>query len=255
MLVLLSPAKSLDMQKQCTDPVATQPRWIPQTTALIQLLRQYSTAEIAKLMHLSDSLAALNVARYQEWLPNPAKEQVRIAALAFNGDVYAGLQAKNWQSLHWESAQKQLRILSGLYGLLRPTDAIQAYRLEISIPLNNPLGKNLYAFWQPVLNQTLAEDQQLAGGLCVNLASVEYFKAVAPALQHHQVISPQFLDEHQGNTRMISFYAKKARGLMADWIIRQQPDSLDDLCKFSAANYRYAPELTHPNQPVFVRRN
>ncbi len=253
MLILLSPAKSLDYNHKATDVATTEPYFMDQAAQLIDLLRSLSLEEVARLMDLSDKLAALNVARYVAWKRYPEAVDVRAAALAFNGDVYEGLMAADWDALIWERAQQQLRMLSGLYGLLRPKDALQPYRLEMGTTLPNPRGKDLYAFWQPILQDLLPAEVEAAGGMCVNLASREYSQAAEPALRVIKVVSPQFLDQRQGKAKIISFYAKKARGRMADWILRHQPQSIEDLQQFDLDGYQFSATHSRPGQPAFVR--
>ncbi len=253
MLILLSPAKSLDYSHRPTDVATTEPHFMDQAAQLIDQLRAFSLEEVARLMDLSDKLAALNVARYAAWKRHPDPADIRAAALAFNGDVYEGLNASDWDVSLWKYAQQQLRILSGLYGLLRPQDALQPYRLEMGTALPNPRGKDLYAFWQPTLKSFLPAEVEAAGGICVNLASREYSLAAEPALNALTVVSPQFLEQRQGKAKIISFYAKKARGRMADWILRQQPKRVEDLQQFNGDGYQFSAMHSRPGQPAFVR--
>ncbi|NNM52412.1 MAG: peroxide stress protein YaaA [Pseudomonadales bacterium] len=253
MLILLSPAKSLDFHREVGEWPLQWPRLLSSSVYLIEQLRAYTVPELATLMHLSDKLAALNVARYAEWLPHPNPQQGRAAVLAFDGDVYEGLQAYAWDEQVMQRAEQQLRMLSGLYGLLRPLDSIMPYRLEMGTALPQAEGKDLYAFWRKILAVLINADREAAGGVVVNLASQEYFKAVAGALPAGSVISPQFLEQRAGKVSMISFYAKKARGLMADWILRQGLSRTADLQHFCAEGYFYDAERSRLLQPVFVR--
>ncbi len=256
MLILLSPAKSLQMQALPSDPPLTQARSLAASERLIEELRRLTPAALASLMSLSDKLAALNVARYAQWTPTPAAGACRVAALAFAGDVYTGLQAAHWDAALWAQAQQRLRILSGLYGLLRPQDAVQAYRLEMGTTLAVAACADLYAYWRQDIRQLLQADLAAAGGgPLVNLASQEYFRAVDVAVLDVPVLAPRFLDARaDGPYRIVSFYAKKARGLMADWILRQQPQRDEDLQAFAVEGYRYLASLSTAGQPTFVRR-
>ncbi len=253
MLILLSPAKSLDFQRDVGDLPVQWPRFLEASSQLIDLLRAYTVPELATLMHLSDKLAALNVARYAEWLPQPHPQQGRAAVLAFNGDVYEGLQAMAWDEAVRQRAEQRLRILSGLYGLLRPWDRIMPYRLEMGTALPHAEGRDLYAFWKHRLMEVINEDREAAGGMVVNLASQEYFKAVADALPAGSVINPQFLEQRSGKVGIISFYAKKARGLMADWILREKMNRAEDLQHFCVDGYLFDEARSRPLQPVFIR--
>ncbi len=253
MLILLSPAKSLDFQRDIRDWPLHWPRCLEASSYLINRLRTYTVPELATLMHLSDKLAALNVARYAEWLPQPEGKQGRAAVLAFDGDVYEGLQAHAWDGVIMQRAEQRLRILSGLYGLLRPLDSIMPYRLEMGTALPHAEGQDLYTFWKDRLRGLINEDREAAGGLVVNLASQEYFKAVAGALPAGSVISPKFLEQRAGKVGIISFYAKKARGWMADWILRENLDRATDLQHFSVEGYLYNEKHTRPGYPAFVR--
>ncbi len=255
MLVLLSPAKSLDMQALPSDPPVSQARALPASARLIEVLRTQSTAQLRALMALSDALARLNHERYAAWRMQPDHGAVRVAALAFAGDVYEGLRAQDWDATLWARAQVHLRLLSGLYGVLRPQDALQAYRLEMGTPLAVDASRDLYAFWRPTIGALLQEDLVQAGGPLVNLASQEYFKAVDVAALATPVIAPRFLDARgDGPYRIVSFYAKRARGSMADWILRQAPRQAQDLQDFAVAGYRYDAALSQPQAPCFVRR-
>jgi uncharacterized protein len=254
MLFVLSPAKSLD--EDAWDPKfkATQPLFTAQSQALIEVLRQQSPQDIASLMSLSDKLAALNVARYQSWQAKPKVANTKPAALMFNGDVYDGLDAKTLDvdALAW--AQDHLCILSGLYGVLRPLDALQPYRLEMGTKLPNPGGKDLYQFWgtqiADYLNQRLAKDAQ---PVLVNLASEEYFKAVDKRRLKARVVNCVFEDFKGERYKIISFFAKRARGLMARWAIDQRVQQVEDLQQFDAHGYAFDANASDPNRWVFRR--
>ena len=255
MLFLLSPAKSLDYETPVGDVPHTLPQFLPQSAALIEVLRPKSPQQIAELMDLSDALAALNVARYAAWSPKFTAKNAKQAILAFNGDVYDGLDAQSLspEALKW--AQQHVCILSGLYGVLRPLDRMQPYRLEMGTALANPKGKNLYAFWGTQiaehLNQRLAKD---ASPVIVNLASQEYFKAVDLKTLKARVIECVFEDYKAGKYKIISFFAKRARGLMARYATLNQIKHPDGLRGFDLDGYAFAPAASSPERWVFRRR-
>lgn len=254
MLMVISPAKTLDY----TSPLATQeyslPRYLEQSAQLIEVLRKISPNELAELMKLSDKLAGLNVARFTEWQPDFTLENARQAILAFRGDVYTGLDADSLSAADFKYAQQHLRILSGLYGVLRPLDLMQPYRLEMGTKLDNPVGANLYEFWgeqiTDSLNQCLAEQKT---DVLLNLASNEYFKAVKPKQLKATLIDVDFKDLKNGQYKIISFYAKKARGMMARYVIENKIDSVAGLRKFNTQGYYYSAEQSKPEHLVFLR--
>lgn len=241
MLILLSPAKSLDYETLASTVEATTPVLIKEAAQLIQQLRELSPTEVAALMDLSDKLATLNTARYASWTPKHSAKNAKPALLAFNGDVYEGLNAATLSTaqLHW--AQAHIRILSGLYGVLRPLDYLQPYRLEMGTLLANPAGKDLYAFWgekiTQVLNQAL-EDLKGKAKVVVNCASEEYFKSVKPKLLSAPVITPVF-EDWKGSWKIVSFYAKRARGLMARYAIEHKISDPEKLKKFDSEGYSF----------------
>jgi len=255
MLFLLSPAKSLDYETPAGDVPHTLPQFVPQSAELIAVLRPKSPQQIADLMDLSDALAALNVARYEAWSPKFTAKNAKQAILAFNGDVYDGLDAKSLsaEALSW--AQQHVCILSGLYGVLRPLDRMQPYRLEMGTALANPKGKNLYAFWgsdiAAHLNQRLAKDTT---PVIVNLASQEYFKAVDLKTLKARVIECVFEDYKGGKYKIISFFAKRARGLMARYATLNQINHPDGLQGFNLDGYAFAPAASSPDRLVFRRQ-
>lgn len=256
MLLLLSPAKSLDYETPEPAGLAhTLPEFRADAAALVALLRARTPAEIAALMDLSEPLAALNVGRYAAWSSRFTAANSKAAVLAFNGDVYEGLDAASLgaEDLAW--AQQHLGILSGLYGLLRPLDRLQPYRLEMGTRLANPRGKDLYAWWGPRLAEAL--DQRLAkdpAPLLVNLASEEYFKAVARKALRSPVLHCAFEDWKGGSWKVISFHAKRARGLMARHAILQRAHRPEQLQAFAAEGYAYEPAASQPGRYVFRRR-
>lgn len=254
MLMVISPAKTLDY----TSPLATKefslPRYLEQSSQLIEVLRKLSPNELAELMKLSDKLAGLNVARFTEWQPDFTVENAKQAILAFRGDVYTGLDADSLSAADFKYAQKHLRILSGLYGVLRPLDLMQPYRLEMGTKLENPNGHNLYEFWgeriTESLNQCLKEQK---ASVLLNLASNEYFKAVKPKQLDATLIDVDFKDLKNGQYKIISFYAKKARGMMARYVIQNKIDSVAGLKNFTEQGYYYSAEQSKPNHLVFLR--
>ncbi|MCS4292085.1 cytoplasmic iron level regulating protein YaaA (DUF328/UPF0246 family) [Comamonas sp. BIGb0152] len=256
MLFLLSPAKSLDYETPLPAGLtSTQPQFIPQSKALIAVLRTQSPQQIASLMAISDKLAALNVARYEAWSPKFSSKNARQAIMAFNGDVYDGLQAPSLSAKQLDWAQSHLCMLSGLYGVLRPLDLMQPYRLEMGTRLVTEQGSNLYHFWgtqiADYLNaQQASEDKPVV----VNLASQEYFKSVDRKVLRARVIDCSFEDYKNGQYKTISFYAKKARGLMARYAIEQQIKTPTALKKFSTAGYAFTADASSDDHFVFRRK-
>lgn len=260
MLTVLSPAKSLDFDTPTSDEVlalATQPRFIPDAKKLNALLRKLDVPQLAQLMHISDKLAALNVARSQEWSPIFTPQNSKPAILAFDGDVYDGFAAATLNVDELEQAQLRIRILSGLYGVLRPLDLMQAYRLEMGTALANPKGKDLYAFWGKRIAAHLKRELTEHGQrVLINLASEEYFKAVDLAALGSSVVSPVFKDAGKGGYKIISFFAKRARGAMARFIVQQQIDNPDELRDFNQDGYYFVGEASAKNgarQLIFHR--
>jgi uncharacterized protein len=255
MLFLLSPAKSLDYETPAGDVPHTQPQFVPQAAELIDILRQKSPQDIAELMGLSDALSGLNVARYQAWRPKFTAKNAKQAVLAFNGDVYEGLDAKtlNAKALAW--AQDHVCILSGLYGVLRPLDYMQPYRLEMGTALPNAHGKNLYAFWGTQIAEHLnTRLQKEASPVVVNLASVEYFKAVDLKALKARVVDCVFEDYKGGKYKIISFHAKRARGLIARFAASHAVKKIEELKAFDAEGYAFDAGASEPNRLVFRRK-
>ncbi|MGL4858454.1 MAG: peroxide stress protein YaaA [Enterobacteriaceae bacterium] len=254
MLIIISPAKTLDYQSPLATEQHSQPQLMQHSQQLIEVCRRLSPQQIASLMRISDKLAGLNAARFSQWQPEATPDNARQALLAFKGDVYQGLQAESFNSEDFAFAQQHLRILSGLYGLLRPLDLMQAYRLEMGTRLANPRGADLYAFWGDIitdaLNQAIA---QQGGEVLINLASDEYFKAVKPAKLAARIIKPLFLDQKKGQYKVISFYAKRARGLMSQFIIRNRLTEADQLTGFNLQGYRFAESESSDSELVFKR--
>jgi cytoplasmic iron level regulating protein YaaA (DUF328/UPF0246 family) len=251
--MLISPAKTLDYDAAPVTQTYTQPRYLEDSAELIKQLQQLSAQDIASLMSLSDKLAGLNMARFQSWAPPFDMENAKQAVLAFRGDVYTGLDADTMTEADFEFAQQHLRILSGLYGVLRPLDLMQAYRLEMGTKFSNSRGKDLYAFWGSKLRESIEAEPALEDGVLINLASNEYFKATQAKKLSARVITPQFKDWKNGQYKMISFYAKKARGLMARFIIDNRIDKIEELKSFDREGYQYSAELSDGDNWVFTR--
>ncbi|MBV8125467.1 MAG: peroxide stress protein YaaA [Burkholderiaceae bacterium] len=258
MIYLLSPAKSLDYETPVAPEVlklASQPQFVAEAQGLIDLLKPQTPADIARLMHLSQELSELNVGRYAAWTPTFDADNSKPAVLAFNGDVYEGLNAAQLDATQLRWAQQHVAILSGLYGVLRPLDWLQAYRLEMGTGLPNPKGRNLYAYWGDQLAEHLnvrAAASQVP--VIVNLASQEYFKAVQRRCLRPRVIHCQFEDWKNGQYKVISFYAKRARGLMARYAITHRIDSPDGLKHFDLEGYAFQAELSSQDHLLFRRR-
>ncbi|QXG33899.1 peroxide stress protein YaaA [Pseudomonas viridiflava] len=254
MLMVISPAKTLDFETPPTTERFTQPQYLDHSQELISQLRELAPAQIAELMHLSDKLAGLNAARFGSWTPAFTPENAKQALLAFKGDVYTGLQAETLSEDQLDYAQKHLRMLSGLYGLLRPLDLMQPYRLEMGTRLANARGKDLYAFWGTRISEWLNEALADQGDdLLLNLASTEYFSAVKRSALNARIIDTEFKDLKNGQYKIISFYAKKARGMMSRFVIEERIDSPEALRAFDVQGYRYNAELSTPSKLVFLR--
>lgn len=255
MIIVLSPAKSLDYESPLPTERATRPDFLQHSAELIEVLRAKSPADIATLMSISDPLAALNVARYAEWTPDYDAPRGRQAVFAFNGDVYEGLDAATLDPDALDWLQAHVRILSGLYGVLRPLDLMLPYRLEMGTRLANPRGKDLYAFWGDQPAQTLnALFENEARPVLVNLASDEYFKSVRRKVLRAEVIQPVFQDWKGGGYKVISFFAKRARGLMARYAAEHRIDQPEALRDFAVDGYALAPEVSTATEWIFRRR-
>lgn len=254
MIILLSPAKSLDFTTAPRTSDYTIPRFLGDAEELVAELKKLGEEELAALMKLSPSLAALNCERYAKWkLPfTPANSKQAI--LAFTGDVYKGLKGDLFSSGDDEYAQKHLRILSGLYGLLRPLDLIMPYRLEMGTKFPTKRGANLYHFWgESITNEINADLKKCKSDATINLASQEYFKAVDPEKLLGRVITPLFKERRGGELKVIALLAKKARGAMARYLIEKRAESIDEIFDFCEDGYRFTPSLSKDNEFVFVR--
>ncbi len=254
MLVVISPAKNLDYDSQPITDAFSQPEMLDEAEKLIKYCKKLAPQDVASLMHISDKLAHLNVERYQSWQPPFTQDNAKQAVLAFNGDVYVGLDANTMDQAELDFAQSHLRILSGLYGVLKPLDLMQPYRLEMGTKLATRRGDNLYQFWGDRITKNL--NTALAGqgdNVVVNLASNEYFKSVQLKKLKAEVYTPVFKDQKNGQYKVISFFAKKARGMMARYIIQQQVSEVSQLQGFDWGGYRYSAELSKGKELVFTR--
>jgi uncharacterized protein len=255
MLIVLSPAKTLDFESPIKVNKTTEPDFIPRSAELISTLRTMPPAQIGSLMSISDSLAQLNVARYASWSKKFTPDNSRPAVLAFDGDVYEGLDARSLNARQLDWAQKHLRILSGLYGLLRPLDLMQPYRLEMGTRLATKRGKDLYAFWGDQITEALNESLKAGkAGALVNLASEEYFKSVKPAKLDRPVITPVFEEWKGGGYKIVSFFAKRARGLMARYAIEHKLTKPEQLKDFDSEGYAFDAKASNEARWIFRRR-
>ncbi|MEZ4886103.1 MAG: peroxide stress protein YaaA [Chitinophagales bacterium] len=255
MLTLLSPAKTLDFEKEPVIDTYSQAAMLQNTEYLIKKIRRLSIKQIENLMNISENLADLNHQRYANFHTPFTPQNAKQAVLAFKGDVYIGLDAESFSTEDFEFAQNHLRILSGLYGLLRPLDLIQAYRLEMGTKLKvTPTKDNLYKYWDAQITKKINEILETQKEqVVVNLASNEYFKAVKPKLVKGRILTPIFKDFKNGEYKIISFFAKKARGSMARYIIQNRITHLDDIKAFNTEGYCYKEQLSKENEWVFTR--
>ncbi len=255
MIFVISPAKSLDFDTPPVTAEHTQPDFLERSAVLVQRLRELSPADLSRLMDISDALAVLNVTRYAEWAPPFTPANAKQALLAFNGDVYEGLDAASLPPAGLAWCQQHLRMLSGLYGLLRPLDLIQPYRLEMGTKLSNAAGKDLYAFWGEDITQALnAAMPQSGPAVLVNLASEEYFKAVRPKALKARIVNCVFEDWKGGRYKIISFYAKRARGLMVRYAASHGLTQPEGLQGFNVDGYAFVPEISDADTYIFRRR-
>jgi cytoplasmic iron level regulating protein YaaA (DUF328/UPF0246 family) len=254
MLMLISPAKTLDLETPPQTKKFTQPDFLAESALLIERLRSISPAELGSLMHISDALAQLNVARYASWTPEFSLKNAKQAIHTFHGEVYAGLDAATLNDKQLSYLQSHLRILSGLYGMLRPLDLMQAYRLEMGTRLDTARSNHLYAFWGDAITQSI--NQQIAekkANAVVNLASEEYFKVVKPKLLTVPLITPVFEDGKNGQYKVISFFAKRARGLMVRYAAQNGIAQAEKLKDFTLGGYAFAAEQSDGTRWVFRR--
>lgn len=254
MLALISPAKTLDYETALPSDEYTQPRLLEHSQELIDVARKLSATELASLMSVSEKIATLNVERFRDWQAEFDLANARQAMFAFKGDVYTGLDAHSLSAADIEFAQQHLRMLSGLYGLLRPLDLMMPYRLEMGTKLQNARGENLYRFWGDIITNLINQDlKHNQSALLVNLASDEYYKSVQEAKIQAEIIKPVFLDQKNGKYKVISFYAKKARGLMARFIIKNKLERAEDLKAFNSEGYYFDADSSLKGELVFKR--
>lgn len=254
MIILLSPAKTLDAETPSRVRSATQPLFLEQSSQLVSTLKTYSPKRLGKLMGISDALATTNVERFDQWSVPFDVKNARPAIQMFRGDVYVGLDADTLSRADLTFAQKHLRILSGLYGVLRPLDLIQPYRLEMGTGLKTKQGRSLYDYWGDDL--TVAINEELGNRrkpFVVNLASVEYFSAIQAKELNAELVSPVFQDEKNGQYKIVSFFAKKARGAMARYLVQNRCKRIDDLAGFNLDGYKYSRPESSEGRPVFRR--
>jgi cytoplasmic iron level regulating protein YaaA (DUF328/UPF0246 family) len=254
MLAILSPAKTLDFETPAGIDQFSKPEFLAESKKLISRLRQLSEGDLAALMSISPKLAALNHERFQQWKTPFSQDNAKQALLAFKGEVYTGFDLAAWDEEDFAYAQDHLRILSGLHGVLRPLDLIQPYRLEMGTDLPNERGKNLHEFWGPritkALNKSLNDSSE---HVIVNLASNEYFSAIQRIQLNGRVITPMFKDLKNGKYKFLTFYGKKARGCMADFIVRERLVKVEDLKAFRGMGYRYNKKLSEGDDWTFTR--
>ncbi|GGP23527.1 UPF0246 protein [Silvimonas iriomotensis] len=251
LLMVVSPAKTLDYTSDLPTDRHSKPRHLEQAAPLVDLLKAMTPGQIGALMDISDELAVLNAGRFQSWRTPFTRKNARPALFAFKGDVYEGLDAGTLDDTAHDYLERHLRILSGLYGILRPFDLIQPYRLEMGRPLANPQGKNLYAWWGNTQTDSINADKP---AVLVNLASDEYFKSVKPKLLHCPVITPVFEDYKNGQYKIISFFAKRARGLMARYAAQNGVENPEQLKAFDLEGYAFIPDESDATRWVFRRR-
>ena len=256
MLITLSPAKTLDFDKQTLTRKHTTPIFLDDSSELVESLRSYSPKRLATLMGMSDKLAALNHERFSSWSTPFTTTNAKQAVLTFHGLAYEGLDANSYSAADFTTAQKSLRILSGLYGILRPLDLIQPYRLEMGTKLKNTRGKDLYEFWgtriTEMMNRDLAKSKD---PVLVNLASVEYFKSIQPGMLQGRIVTPTFKEQKNGDFKQVTFFAKKARGLMTSYIIQNQLEDVEEIKTFNLEGYRFNMALSGEDDWVFTRKS
>lgn len=253
MLMIISPAKTLDYESPLATETYTQPDYLDDACELIDQLKELEPHQVSNLMSISDKLGQLNAERFRTWHTPFTPDNARQAILAFKGDVYTGLDAESFSEDDFAFAQQHLRMLSGLYGLLKPLDLMQPYRLEMGTKFENKRGKDLYAFWGSKLTKALNELLAADDKVLVNLASNEYFKSVQKKDINGRLVTPQFKDWKNGQYKMISFYAKKARGLMGRYAIQNRITQADDLKGFNLEGYYFSEEQSDNNNWVFLR--
>ena len=255
MLIVISPAKTLDYETPAKTKVFTTPDFLDQSQQLINRLRNFSSLDISELMKVSAKIADLNFNRYESWKKPFTEKNAKQAVLAFKGDVYTGLDAETFKADDFKFAQKHLRVLSGLYGLLRPLDLMQPYRLEMGTKLKTDSGNNLYEFWGSDITEGLnTQLKKIKSNALINLASNEYFKSVKPKELNAEIITPAFKEFKNGEYKMIGIYAKKARGLLSRYIIQNKLQNPEDIKLFAEEGYRFNKKLSNGNNWVFTRK-
>jgi cytoplasmic iron level regulating protein YaaA (DUF328/UPF0246 family) len=255
MLIVISPAKTLDYDTPPATRTVTTPDYLDYSQQLINILRNYSALDISELMKTSMKISELNFERYHNWKVPFTTTNAKQALLAFKGDVYTGLDAESFKAKDFKFAQDHLRMLSGLYGLLRPLDLMQPYRLEMGTKLKNPGGNNLYDFWGEIITDGLNKQlKKIKSQYLINLASNEYFKSVKPKLLNAKIITPEFKDYKNGEYKMIGVYAKKARGVMSRYIIQNQLSQPEDIKDFDLDGYKFNSKNSTGEKFVFTRR-
>ncbi|OZG71231.1 peroxide stress protein YaaA [Hahella sp. CCB-MM4] len=254
MLTVVSPAKTLDYESEIPAVTPSEPAFLDHSAELIDVLKGKEPWELSEMMSISSDLANLNANRYQQWSVPFTADNARPAIFAFKGDVYTGLDVETLTDEDIHESQNRLRILSGLYGVLKPLDLMQPYRLEMGTRLENPRGTNLYQFWGDTITETLNQElEEKAEPILVNLASNEYFKSVKPKKLNARVITPVFKDQKGDQYKVVSFWAKKARGLMARYIIQNRVEQPDQLKDFTVDGYRFREEMSRGDEWVFTR--
>lgn len=254
MLIVISPAKSLDFKTPPKISDFTIPEFLNESEKLVARLKTMSPKKLSELMGISADLGELNFKRFQEWHLPFTPENAKQAILAFNGDVYQGLNATTFSKEQFERAQTKLRILSGIYGVLKPLDLMQPYRLEMGTKLKYYKSKDLYSFWNPLITKKINEAVSESGNkVLINLASNEYFKSIDKKKLKAEIVTPDFKEFKNGSYKMISFFAKRARGLMSRYIIENDISDPSDLLAFDAEGYSFNSRLSKANNPIFTR--
>tara|TARA_Y100001960_G_scaffold331318_1_gene427952 strand:+ start:996 stop:1763 length:768 start_codon:yes stop_codon:yes gene_type:complete len=254
MISVISPAKKLNFNADSPIKAFSQCDFLDESKKLVDEAKDYSFDDIMKLMRVSENIANLTVQRFQEWKLPFDDQNAKQAALAFNGDTYAGLEADTFSQDDFDYSQNHLRILSGLYGLLRPLDLIQAYRLEMGTKMNNSKGKNLYEFWGTKISKQLNEDlSNHQSKYIINCASDEYFKVIDLQTLNAPVVKPIFKDVKNGVPKVISFFAKRARGMMSKYIIKNRVQFIEDLHSFNDNGYEFQPDQSDNHELVYIR--
>jgi uncharacterized protein len=255
MLIVISPAKTLDLESKYKGVSNSKPEFLADSRKLVKIMREHTSDDLKKLMNTSEAISTLNVERFKKWKTPFNEANARPAIFTFKGDVYTGLEVENFSAADLKYSQDHLRILSGLYGLLKPLDLMQAYRLEMGTSLENERGKNLYAFWGDKISDAVNRDLKAQDDeILINLASNEYFSVLNKKLLQGEIVTPVFKDYSNGKYKVISFYAKKARGKMAAWIIRNRIKDADSLQDFNQDAYKYSKDESTAQKPVFLRK-